>query len=331
MAPPLRLTSTNLEDTTFITKPRPMAGVFSKLLYMKSPVRNMFDGIASRYDFLNHFLSCYQDVLWRRYCCNSLKKMVAADSVEAPGTVPGSVTASGTVSAKETAPEIETARGMRTVRLLDLCGGTGDFANTFRKIFEGGGSSPQGGTAQSLSQKGTERCTSQKGTARGFCVEPAVIGDFSYGMLAEVKPKKIDAYAVQLDAMKMPFADCRFDVILNGFGMRNVPDARGALMESYRVLDAGGYLCVLEFFSPRNLFNKFFYKVLAPLFIPVMGAFFSGKRDAYEYLVNSIIRFLPVDEFCKMAEECGFEVKKVKMFDGGISFGVFLRKPVSAS
>ncbi len=294
---------------------------------MKSPVRNMFDGIASRYDFLNHFLSCYQDVLWRRYCCKRLKKMVTEDSVTAAGTVsaPGSVTAEGTVPEIETASSSEgTARGMRALRLLDLCGGTGDFANTFRKIFEGGCSSSQKGTD-------TAQFAPQKGTARGFCVEPAVIGDFSYGMLAEVKPKKIDAYAVQLDAMKMPFAERRFDVILNGFGMRNVPDARGALMESYRVLDAGGYLCVLEFFSPRNLFNKFFYKVLAPLFIPVMGAFFSGKRDAYEYLVNSIIRFLPVDEFCKMAEECGFEVKKVKMFDGGISFGVFLRKPVSAS
>ena len=260
---------------------------------MKSPVRKMFDGIASRYDFLNHFLSCYQDVLWRRYCCKCLKKMVAADGADSAS---------------------EDAQGFaRKVRLLDLCGGTGDFANTFRKIFEG---------------RCACKCSSQKETSHGLVVDPAVIGDFSYGMLAEVKPKKIDAHAVQLDAMKMPFAECQFDVILNGFGMRNVPDARGALMESYRVLDAGGYLCVLEFFSPRNFFNKFFYKVLAPLFIPVMGAFFSGKRDAYEYLVNSIIRFLPVDEFCKLAEECGFEVKKVKMFDGGISFGVFLRKPV---
>ena len=303
---------------------------------MKSPVRKMFDGIASRYDFLNHFLSCYQDVLWRRYCCKHLKKMIAADMLaEMP-------------QAAES--QAEMPRDLNKVRLLDLCGGTGDFANTFRKIFERNccccclprtlrgnacENASQKGAAQcapheSVSQKGAAQISMQKGTAHGFSVEPAVIGDFSYGMLAEVKPKKIDAHAVQLDAMKMPFAERQFDVILNGFGMRNVPDARGALMESYRVLDAGGYLCVLEFFSPRNFFNKFFYKVLAPLFIPVMGAFFSGKRDAYEYLVNSIIRFLPVDEFCKMAEECGFEVKKVKMFDGGISFGVFLHKPGNA-
>lgn len=66
-------------------------------------------------------------------------------------------------------------------------------------------------------------------------------------------------------------------------------------------------------------------------FYPCDGSVFSGKREAYEYLVNSIIRFLPVDEFCRLAEECGFEVKRVKMFDGGISFGVFLQKPQKAA
>lgn len=236
----------------------------------------MFDGIASRYDFLNHFLSCFQDVLWRRYCCKKLKRLLSETS----------------------------SKGK--IRLLDLCGGTGDFANTFLKIFESG--------AKNSSEQACD-------------VETAIIGDFSFGMLAEVAPKKIGASVVQLDAMKMPFAENQFDVILNGFGMRNLPDAYLGLKESFRVLDKGGYLCVLEFFSPRNLFNKFFYKILAPLFIPVMGAFFSGKREAYEYLVNSILRFLPVDEFCKMAESLGFEVACVKMFDGGISFGVFLRKP----
>lgn len=257
----------------------------------------MFDGIASRYDFLNHFLSCFQDVLWRRHCCNRLKKMMRC----------------------------KTAVPVHGIRLLDLCGGTGDFANTFRKIFEGRRSvAAAGATAVAAG-------SAVANAASAAVVKTAIIGDFSYGMLAEVKPKKINAHAVQLDAMKMPFADRQFDVILNGFGMRNVPDAKGALLESFRVLDDGGYLCVLEFFSPRNLFNKFFYKVLAPLFIPVMGAFFSGKREAYEYLVNSIIRFLPVDGFCKLAEECGFEVKHVKMFDGGISFGVFMQKSVKVA
>ena len=222
----------------------------------------MFDGIASRYDFLNHFLSCGQDILWRRYCCRRLKKYNAG------------------------------------CRLLDLCGGTGDFAVCYEKL----------------------------------CTKPdvAVLGDFSFGMLKGAFGKKTVAIPVQLDAMRIPFAEESFDVVLNGFGMRNVPDARGALQESYRVLAPGGYLCVLEFFAPRNLFNRFFYGILAPVFIPLLGAFFSGKKEAYEYLVNSIKRFLPVKVFCRMAEECGFQVEKVKSFNGGISYGVFLRKPLEA-
>lgn len=223
----------------------------------------MFDGIACRYDFLNHFLSCGQDILWRRYCCRQLKKY-----------------------------------GVKS-RLLDLCGGTGDFAVTFERL----------------------------------CVKPdvAVLGDFSFGMLKGAIGKKTVATPVQLDAMNIPFTAGSFDVVLNGFGMRNVPDARGALEESFRVLSPGGYLCVLEFFAPRNVFNRFFYGCLAPIFIPLLGAFFSGKKEAYEYLVNSIKRFLPVQDFCRMAEKCGFQVAKVKSFNGGISYGVFLRKPLEVT
>ena len=222
----------------------------------------MFDGIAGRYDFLNHFLSCGQDILWRRYCCRQLKKYGAGR------------------------------------RLLDLCGGTGDFAVTFEKL----------------------------------CIKPdmAVLGDFSLGMLKGSAGKKMTATPVQLDAMRIPFVEASFDVVLNGFGMRNVPDARGALQESFRVLAPGGYLCVLEFFAPRNVFNRFFYGCLAPVFIPLLGAFFSGKKEAYEYLVNSIKRFLPVQDFCRLAKDCGFQVMKVKSFNGGISYGVFLRKPSEA-
>ena len=240
---------------------------------MVSPIRKMFDEIANRYDFLNHFLSCGQDVVWRRYCCRQMKKFCRDPQVFG---------------------------GVRDITLLDMCGGTGDFARAFRK-------------------------------ALGRDCVNVVVGDFSYGMLRLVRPKGIDATAVQCDAMKLPFGDESFKMMLNGFGMRNVPDARGALQESFRVLECGGYLCVLEFFAPRNFFNRFFYNVLAPVFIPLMGAFFSGKRDAYVYLVQSVKRFLPVKDFCRIAEECCFEVAKVKSFNGGISYGVFLRKPAEAS
>lgn len=223
----------------------------------KSYVRKMFDEISSRYDFLNHTLSCFQDIRWRRACCRELKRVK-------PGR-----------------------------RLLDLCGGTGDFAVTYEKF------------------NGRQ--------------DVAVLGDFSYGMLQGAVGKKTSAVPVQLDAMKMPFADKTFDVVLNGFGMRNLPNAEAGLKESARVLDEGGYLQVLEFFSPRNFFNKFFYKVLAPLFIPVLGAFFS-KKDAYEYLVNSVIQFLSVEDFVKLAEKNGFELVHAKPCFWGVAYRVLLKK-----
>jgi len=228
----------------------------------KSYVRAMFDEISGRYDFLNHSLSCFQDILWRRACCRELHRMK-------PGK-----------------------------RLLDLCGGTGDFAVTYEKF------------------NGKQ--------------DVAVLGDFSYGMLQGAEGKPTSAKPVQLDAMKMPFADSSFDVVLNGFGMRNLPNAELGLKESNRVLSDDGYLQILEFFAPRNCFNKFFYKVLAPLFIPIMGAVFS-KHDAYEYLVNSVLNFLPVDEFVKQAEKNGFELVHVKPCFWGVAYRVLLKKRTVSS
>ena len=40
----------------------------------KNQVARMFDGIAHRYDFLNHFFSLGIDVLWRKSCIRMLKK-----------------------------------------------------------------------------------------------------------------------------------------------------------------------------------------------------------------------------------------------------------------
>lgn len=227
---------------------------------MISSVRKMFDGIAHRYDFLNHALSLFRDVAWRRACCRSLKNIVTQEA-----------------------------------RVLDLCGGTGDFIITYEKFL----GKP----------------------------ELSLVGDFSFGMLSRVKGKTT-VPALQVDAMCMPFLNETFDVVLNGFGMRNLPDTRKGLEETFRVLAPGGHFVTLEFFSPENIFNQFFYGALAPLFIPVVGAFFSGKKESYEYLVNSIRRFLKVTEYAVMAREIGFEVTYVKACDFGIAYRVLLFKPL---
>lgn len=66
-------------------------------------VRKMFAAVASRYDFLNHFLSLRRDIAWRRATARALHNALAR---------PGSVA-------------------------LDLCCGTGDLAFAIKRVARG--------------------------------------------------------------------------------------------------------------------------------------------------------------------------------------------------
>lgn len=226
---------------------------------MANPIQKMFDGIAPRYDFLNHTLSLFRDVAWRKDSCRMLFSKVPP-----------------------------------SVMLLDLCGGTGDFAQTY---------------AQELGQP---KCS--------------IVGDFSFGMLSRLSSKTKDSVAVQLDALKIPFPQATFDVVLNGFGMRNLSDTALGLEEVWRVLKPDGYFVTLEFFAPSNRFSRLFFSMLAPLFIPMVGAFFSGKKKAYDYLITSIRRFLTIEEYVRLGKKMGFEVELVRACDFGIAYRVLMQK-----
>lgn len=220
-------------------------------------IRRMFDGIAGKYDFLNHFLSLGRDIAWR----------------------------------KKAVKRINTSRPLK---VLDLCGGTGDFLHEITRI-----------------HGKPEEC---------------VVGDFSHGMLSVCRDK-FDYETVQLDAMNTPFEDQKFNTILNGFGMRNLDDTQAGVKEAFRLLEAQGQFITLEFFQPSNPFNFFFYKILAPLFIPLVGALFSGKGDAYAYLVRSIKGFLKVKDYGQLCESEGFKVKDILLCDGGLAYIVVAEKP----
>src|SRR3954468_20910987 len=70
---------------------------FPLAVIMGLAVQKMFDGIAGRYDFLNHFLSAGRDRAWREKAAGCLRKG-------------------------------------QSLRVLDLCGGTGDFWKTWSEM-----------------------------------------------------------------------------------------------------------------------------------------------------------------------------------------------------
>ncbi len=164
-------------------------------------------------------------------------------------------------------------------RLLDVAGGTGDIAFRFLRRAPGA---------------------------------TAVVCDMTEAMLAEgQKRAEAEKLADRLewvagDAMALPFADGSFDVYTISFGIRNVTRIADALSEAYRVLKRGGRLMVLEFSRIPNEGVQWLYDRYSFNVIPAMGQVVTGDRDSYQYLVESIRRFPPQEEFAAMIRDAGF-------------------------
>jgi demethylmenaquinone methyltransferase/2-methoxy-6-polyprenyl-1,4-benzoquinol methylase len=230
---------------------------------MSQAIQSMFDAIAGRYDRLNRLLSAGRDVAWRRRSARLLPALGAG------------------------------------ARVLDLCGGTGDFTAALQNS----------GRAES-----------------GIAF---VLGDFSRPMLALSLPKKLAASPVVLDALRPPLKDGSFEAVLCGFGMRNLDDTATGIRAVHAMLKPGGAFLTLEFFRPANPFTRFFYGVLAPAFIPPLGWLLGSRREAYDYLVRSVRRFRSAGEYAALCREAGFATTRIQAQDGGIAHAVLAVKEAS--
>ncbi len=146
-------------------------------------------------------------------------------------------------------------------RILDLCCGTGDLTLALRR--RAGKSSPR------------------------------IIGaDFSHAMLrrAARKSSAQNLRWVEADALRLPFADADFDLVVSSFGFRNLADYDAGLREMVRVLRRGGEVGILDFGQPRGflgaLYRVYFHRVL-----PALGTLISGVAGPYEYLPASVEHF----------------------------------------
>jgi demethylmenaquinone methyltransferase/2-methoxy-6-polyprenyl-1,4-benzoquinol methylase len=114
------------------------------------------------------------------------------------------------------------------------------------------------------------------------------------------------------DAMNLPFPDDTFDTATIAFGMRNIPDRRGAIKEMMRVVRPGGKVLVLEMTFPRNLKMRRFFDWYLNRVIPLLGSVITGNLSAYKYLSDSIHNFIHPDELKKIFEDVG--LKNVQTF-----------------
>lgn len=108
------------------------------------------------------------------------------------------------------------------------------------------------------------------------------------------------------DAMALPFEDKSFDTYTISFGIRNVTRIADALSEAYRVLKPGGRFLCLEFSRVDPPLLEKAYDLYSFNVIPKMGKLIANDSESYQYLVESIRKFPPQEEFADMIRAAGF-------------------------
>ena len=146
------------------------------------------------------------------------------------------------------------------------------------------------------------------------CVDP------NKGMVNEGK-KKLSNYKniewVISKAEKLPLKNNLFDYYTISFGLRNTVDLNKSLSEAYRVLKPGGRFFCLEFSKIQNENIEFIYKQYSKI-IPLVGKYIVGQKKPYEYLIESIEKFINQEELLELMKKNGFEKCNYRNLSSGI-------------
>lgn len=120
------------------------------------------------------------------------------------------------------------------------------------------------------------------------------------------------------NAESLPCEDMQYDYYTIAFGIRNVTHIDQALKEAYRVLKPGGRFLCLEFSHVENPLLAPIYKAYSFNVIPQLGKLFAGDAAPYQYLVESICKFPPQEQFSTMIKEAGFDRVSYRNLNSGI-------------
>ena len=158
--------------------------------------------------------------------------------------------------------------------------------------------------------------------------EPVLAVDFSHQMLVRGAAKftKHGAIAVEADALHLPIADGKLQLLTTAFGFRNLANYEAGLREFYRALAPQGELGILDFSEPGGIVGKV-YAFYFRRILPRIGRLLSGAGSAYTYLPASVERFPAPPEMLLTLERVGFRDARWTPYTFGIAGLYTARKP----
>jgi demethylmenaquinone methyltransferase/2-methoxy-6-polyprenyl-1,4-benzoquinol methylase len=292
---------------------------------------NMFDNIASRYDFINRALALNMDLSWRQVLATQVVSNILE---EQQGRIDDASTSS--------------------IKVLDLATGTADVALILADTF-----AKQQATGTKLLQKveilgvdpshnmlamGKTKVATRhyKDTQQPISIQ-----------LEEGDSRLLSKYDFTSKAHSN-----EFDAVTMSFGIRNVPteDRPKVLCEMHRLLKkqnkkkkknknnvnvagaGAGTLAIMEFSEPEgNTVLEMVAKLFIRHVVPTVGALLSGAPRSYLHLQNSIDHFPSSDEFVQLLEslKCdgsktaggSFQVSQVHQLNFG-SVQIYVATPI---
>lgn len=130
--------------------------------------------------------------------------------------------------------------------------------------------------------------------------------DFSLKMIEIAKKKNPKISYVLADATNLPFDNNEFDVVIMGFGLRNIKEYKIALAEANRVLKQKGLFLHLDFESSSKLHKCYDFVVINILKL------FIKDIEPYKYLLDSKKVFFSNSQLVELFKEHGFNIYKTK-------------------
>ena len=114
------------------------------------------------------------------------------------------------------------------------------------------------------------------------------------------------------DMMQLPLPAGSVDAITVGYGLRNCPDAAGALREMARVLKPGGYLAVLEFVRPEQRWWGALFRRGLLAACQFFGWLWHREPAVYGYLAHSLSHWLSRSELIQAMQQSDFELIQLR-------------------